>query len=83
MSIEERVISVIRENLEQGREAAITLESELAKDLNVDSLDALTILFGLEKEFAISLGDSSFAGYKTVRDVVVGLEKKYPLPRGA
>jgi acyl carrier protein len=83
MSIEERVISVIRANLENGREVAIALESELAKDLDIDSLNALTILFGLEKEFSISLDESAFTGYKTVRDVVVSLQEKYPLLRGA
>jgi acyl carrier protein len=83
MSIEERVISVIRENLENGKGIAITLESELAKDLDIDSLNALTILFGLEKEFSISLDESAFAACKTVADVIVGLKNKYPQLQGS
>ncbi len=82
MNIEERVISVIRENLEKGRETAITLDSELVKDLEIDSVNALTILFGLEKEFSISLQESALAGCKSVRDVIAALEQKYSQVRG-
>jgi acyl carrier protein len=78
MNFEERVISVFKENLENGKGAAITPNSELVKDLDIDSLNALTILFGLEKEFSISLQESTFTGCRTVHDVIAGLEMKYP-----
>jgi acyl carrier protein len=83
MSVEERVISVVRENLEDGKEVAITADSELVRDLEVDSVSALTILFGLEKEFSVSLHESTFASCKTVHDVVASLEEKLPQLGGA
>jgi acyl carrier protein len=83
MTIEERVISVIRENLENKQVAVITPHSELAKDLEIDSLNAMTILFGLEKEFSISLQESTFAACKTVQDVIAGLEKRVLPAEGA
>ncbi len=82
MSSEERVISVIKENLENGKGSVVTPDSELVKDLNIDSLNALTILFGLEKEFSISLQDSLFTGCRTVRDVIARIEERCPRPQG-
>ena len=82
MNIEERVISVIRENLENSKEVVIALDSELVKDLEIDSVNALTILFGLEKEFSISLHESALASCRTVQDVIATLEEKYSQVRG-
>ena len=82
MSIEERVISVVRENLENGKEAAITPQSELVRDLEIDSVSALTILFGLEKEFSISLHEGTFLSCKTIHDVITTLHEKLPQLQG-
>lgn len=82
MSIEERVISVVRENLENGKEIPITPGSELVKDLEIDSVSALTILFGLENEFSASLHESMFGSCKTVHDVIASLERQLPQLRG-
>jgi acyl carrier protein len=78
MSIEERVLSVLRENLENGEELAITSGSELSRDLHVDSLDALTIVYCLENEFSVALHDSALSDCRTVRDVISSLEKALP-----
>ena len=82
MSTEERVLSVLRENLENGGELAITPDSELSKDLHVDSLDALTIVYCLENEFSVALHDSALSGCRTVQDVIASLERALPRPPG-
>ena len=82
MSTEERVLSVLRENLVESEKLAITPDSELSKDLHVDSLDALTIVYCLENEFSVSLHDATLSDCRTVRDVISSLEKTLPLPRG-
>ncbi len=52
----------------------VTLESSF-EDLGIDSLDGVNILFGLEKEFNISIPDQGVLGMTNVREVIETLER--------
>jgi acyl carrier protein len=78
MNFEQKVISIIRDNVEEKQDVDITPASELVKDLGVDSLNSLLILFQLEQEFSISLDETDFSRLRTVSDVFINLRERYP-----
>ncbi len=78
MNFEQKIISIIRDNVEEKQDVEITSASELVRDLGVDSLNSLLILFELEQEFSISLDETDFSGLKTVSDVFINLRERYP-----
>ncbi len=78
MNFEQRIISIIRDNVEEKQDVEITSASELVRDLGVDSLNSLLILFELEQEFSISLDETDFSRLKTVSDVFINLRERYP-----
>ena len=53
----------------------ITLDSNLSKDLEADSLDQVEVLMALEDEFDIEIPDEDAEKFVTVRDIVEYLEK--------
>lgn len=52
----------------------ITIDSTF-EELGIDSLDAVNILFALESEFDINIPDNAAEGFRSVRQVVDGIEK--------
>ena len=68
MTIEERVINTIAKVRRLNPEK-ITLDSTF-EQLEVDSLDALDILFQLEKELYISIPENIASEIRSVRDAV-------------
>jgi len=75
MKIEETVLSIIRDNTEEKQ--AVTLASDLRKELRLDSFGTLMIINALEDTFAISVDEEDFRGVNTVSDVVGLLSTKY------
>jgi acyl carrier protein len=67
-----RVIAVIAKSQRIGVDA-ITPESTFA-DLNIDSLDGLQLVFALEEEFNVEIPDDAAKNYRSVGEVVKGLE---------
>jgi acyl carrier protein len=55
-------------------EEKIALDSSLA-DLGFDSLDTITMLFELEKQFDISIADEEVRSVRSVRDIVEGVRR--------
>jgi acyl carrier protein len=51
---------------------AVTIDSEF-QALNIDSMDAVEILFALEGEFDINIPDEEVRTVKNVRDMVAGV----------
>lgn len=45
------------------------------KELGIDSLDGLNILFTLEEEFSVEIPDDAGKNFTSVRDVVAGIER--------
>jgi acyl carrier protein len=53
---------------------SVTIDSEF-KDLGIDSMDAVEILFALENEFDISIPDDDVRNVRNVREMVEGVDK--------
>lgn len=49
---------------------AVSWDSSLSDDLGVDSLDIVTLIMELEKEFLISLSDDFVYQSKTIGDLI-------------
>jgi acyl carrier protein len=73
-SVKERIITGLAKVLNKQR-SQIQMESRLIEDLEVDSLDALDMIFKLEEEFDIEIpqGELPFA---TVQDVITYVQEK-------
>lgn len=54
----------------------ITLESDIIKDLGLDSLDIVTLIMTVEDEYGFTADDDEIAALKTVGDVVNYIEKR-------
>ena len=52
----------------------VTIDSEF-QALNIDSMDAVEILFALENEFDINIPDEEVRTVKNVRDMVAGVAR--------
>jgi len=69
MSIEEKVIEIISEQLNVKLDE-IKDSSELVGDLGADSLDAVEIVMEVEEAFEIEISDEDADKFKTVGDIV-------------
>ena len=52
----------------------VTLDKTF-EELQIDSLDAVNIVFAIEEEFKITVGDEQVASLRSVRDVIEGIDK--------
>lgn len=52
----------------------VSLDSSL-QELGLDSLDTITLLFELEKQFHVSISDDHVRSLRSVRDVVEGVRQ--------
>lgn len=55
-------------------EEKVTLESDIIKDLGLDSLDIVDMLMSVEETFGVTIDDGDVAEMKTVADVVKFIE---------
>ena len=69
----QRVLNVIAASKRIPRES-VTIDSEF-QQLNIDSMDAVEILFALENEFDISIPDDEVRQVRTVRQMCEGVAK--------
>lgn len=53
----------------------VTLDSALAADLGLDSLDRVSIAFDLEEKYEIEIPENKLDQIKTVQDMVSGIEQ--------
>jgi acyl carrier protein len=72
--LEERIIAGLAKVLNKPP-GQIQKESRLIEDLEVDSLDALDLVFKLEEEFKIDIPDGEFH-FVTVQDVITYIQAK-------
>ena len=71
--ITQRVLKVIATSKRIPPET-VTIDSEF-QQLNIDSMDAVEILFALENEFDISIPDDEVRNVRNVRQMAEGVEK--------
>ncbi|MBQ2217393.1 MAG: acyl carrier protein [Firmicutes bacterium] len=69
----DKVREIIAEQLDVDTEE-ITLDTNLIKDLEADSLDAVEIIMALEDEYDIEIPDEVAEEFKTVGDIVKCIE---------
>lgn len=69
----EKVRDIIVETLSCDADQ-VTLEANLAEDLDADSLDAVELNMAIEEALEISIPDDELAKMKTVGDIVEYLE---------
>lgn len=65
----ERVRRLISAQLNVDEET-ITLETDLVKDLNADSLDIVELIMDVESEFGIEIPDEDLPNVTTVGEIV-------------
>jgi acyl carrier protein len=72
-SVAERVLKIIADNQKKDV-SLVTIESSF-EELNIDSMDAVNIVFALENEFNVNVPDEEMKNIRSVRDIVEGVEK--------
>jgi len=69
----EKVKALIVEQLEADA-TKITMDTDIMKDLEADSLDAVEIILGVEEEYGIEIPDEDAENLVTVGDIVNYIE---------
>ena len=54
----------------------ISLDSNIANDLCIDSVGLIYMSVAIEKEFNIDMGEATFNSFKTIRDVIKFIEER-------
>ena len=75
MTTFEKIREIIMEQLSVD-ESMVTIDTNLMKDLEADSLDAVEIIMNLEESFNISIADDAAEKIKTVKDLVDYIEEQ-------
>lgn len=57
-------------------ESIITEDTDLMKDLEADSLDAVEIIMAIETEYGIEIPDDDAEKFRTVRDMLEYVEER-------
>jgi acyl carrier protein len=75
MTLEEKVISIIMEQLDVTREEC-RLEASFIDDLGADSLDLVELIMEMEENFGIEIADNELDKIRTVQDAIDFLKSK-------
>lgn len=68
-AIFDRIVKIIETGMSL-KNIAISMDSDLIKDLGADSVDLVGSVMTIEDEFGIAIPDEDLEGIKTVGDVV-------------
>jgi acyl carrier protein len=71
----EIINKIISENIESND--PIQNNTDLRKELNIDSFDVLMIMNEIEDEFSLELEEDDFQDVNTPQEIVILLTKKY------
>jgi acyl carrier protein len=75
MTLEEKVIKLVMEQLDVTREECV-LEASFIDDLGADSLDLVELIMEMEEVFGIEIADEELEKIRTIKDVVEFLKSK-------
>ena len=75
MSIEEKVIEIIVEQLDVTREECVP-EASFIEDLGADSLDLVELIMAMEENFGIEISDEELQKIRTIQDTINYIKKK-------
>ena len=70
----EKIRDIIADQQDVNPEA-ITMETDLMKDLEADSLDAVEIIMAIEEEFGLEIPDEKAEDFRVVANIVSYLEQ--------
>ena len=69
MTLEEKVIQLVMEQLDVTREQC-KLEASFIDDLGSDSLDLVEMIMEMEEKFGVEIADEELEKIRTIQDVV-------------
>ena len=72
--MEQKVIEIVESCMPRDGMVA-SLEADIQRDLEFESLDMIMLWNELEAEFGIEIKDEYLKGVRTVRDVIESIEK--------
>jgi acyl carrier protein len=75
MTLEEKVINLVMEQLDVTREECV-LEASFIDDLGADSLDLVELIMEMEEVFGMEIADEELEKIRTIKDVVDFLKNK-------
>ena len=75
MTLEEKVISIIMEQLDVTREECVP-EASFIDDLGADSLDLVELIMEMEETFDVQIADNELEKIRTIKDVLDYLKNK-------
>ena len=75
MTLEEKVITMIMEQLDVTREECVP-EASFIDDLGADSLDLVELIMEMEETFDVQIADSELEKIRTIKDVIDYLRDK-------
>lgn len=73
MEVFDKVKELIVEQLDVDPDA-VTLDTDILKDLEADSLDAVEVILGVEENYGIEIPDEEAEKFVTVGDIVSYVE---------
>jgi acyl carrier protein len=75
MTLEEKVIKLVMEQLDVTREECV-LEASFIDDLGADSLDLVELIMEMEEVFGIEIADDELEKIRTIKDVIDFIKSK-------
>lgn len=75
MTLEEKVINLVMEQLDVTREECV-LEASFIDDLGADSLDLVELIMEMEEVFGMEIADEELEKIRTIKDVIDFLKNK-------
>jgi acyl carrier protein len=75
MTLEEKVIGIIMEQLDVTQEECVP-EASFLDDLGADSLDLVELIMAMEETFAIQIADNELQQIRSIKDVLDYLRNK-------
>lgn len=75
MTLEEKVITIIMEQLDVTREEC-RLEASFIDDLGADSLDLVELIMEMEENFGLEIADNELEKIRTIQDAIDFLRSK-------
>jgi len=75
MTLEEKVIGIIVEQLDVTKEECVP-EASFIDDLGADSLDLVELIMEMEETFGLTIADHELEKIRTIKDVIDFLKSK-------
>jgi acyl carrier protein len=75
MTLEEKVIKLVMEQLDVTREECVP-EASFIDDLGADSLDLVELIMEMEEVFGMEIADDELEKIRTIKDVIDFLKNK-------